>query len=203
MLLNPMKLITNYLNPLSPDFIFTKLFNNISGLFSFFDPIGEDFIFSGFFKDIENILSYLNPLSDNFLGKKLVELLGDLLKTLFIPSEERITALQDTFTSKFSFVESIKIAINSFKDIINNLGNAPSLSLDLGATKYTDNMTVKVIDLNWYKPYKQYGDVVITAVFYAFYLWRFFSRLPSIISGAGSGTSDLLHISNYEEGGKK
>ena len=149
------------------------------------------------------MVSWLNPFSENFIGKKIVDLFGDLLKALFVPSEERITALQNTVMSKFDFVESIKIAINSLKDILNNLGNAPVLTLDLRATKYTGSMTVNVIDLNWYKPYKQYGDVVLTALFYIFYLWRLFSRLPSIISGAGSGASDMINISNFQAGGNK
>lgn len=186
-----MELLTNYLNPLSKDFIFTKLFSNISDIFSFFDPTGDKFIFTNFFKNISNMLSYLNPFSDNFLGKKIIELLGELLKNLFIPSEERITALQNTVVSKFDFIESIKIAINSFLDIINNLGNAPVLHLNLGSTKYTDEMKVAVIDLNWYKPYKQYGDVVLTGIIYAFYLFRLFYSAPGIISGASSGLKEI------------
>lgn len=239
-------MLTKYLNPLSEDFIFSKMFNDISSILNIFDPTGEKFIFTNFFKDVSNILSYINPLSDNFilkglfnilnpfssdfflkdlfdwlnpfsdnfilkklweflvniisyinpfddnfLGKKIIELLGDLLNTLFIPSEDRITALQNTVMSKFDFVESIKIAINSFMDIINNLGNAPVLHLNLGATKYTDEMNVAVIDLNWYKPYKQYGDVVLTGIIYAFYLFRLFYNAPNIISGANSGFKEI------------
>lgn len=125
------------------------------------------------------------------MGKKIVELLGDLLKSLFVPSEERITGLQNAVMSKFEFVESIKTAVNSFIDIINNLGNAPVLNLKLGATKYTDEMEVAVIDLNWYKPYKQYGDVVLTGIIYAFYLFRIFCNLPGIISGTSSGLKEV------------
>ena len=201
-LLNPMELLTNYLNPLSKDFIFTKLFNNVGDLFSFLDLTGDKFIFTKFFKDISNMLSYLNPFSDNFLGKKIIELLGELLKGLFIPSEERITALQNTVVSKFDFIESIKIAINSFLDIINNLGNAPVLHLNLGSTKYTDEMEVAVIDLNWYKPYKQYGDVVLTGIIYAFYLFRLFYSAPGIISGASSGLKEIDTFMEVETASK-
>lgn len=197
-----MELLTNYLNPLSKDFIFTKLFSNISDIFSFFDPTGDKFIFTNFFKNISNMLSYLNPFSDNFLGKKIIELLGELLKNLFIPSEERITALQNTVVSKFDFIESIKIAINSFLDIINNLGNAPVLHLNLGSTKYTDEMKVAVIDLNWYKPYKQYGDVVLTGIIYAFYLFRLFYSAPGIISGASSGLKEIDTFMEVETASK-
>lgn len=202
-LLNPVDLLTKYFNPLSSDFIFTKMFKNVSDIFSYINPFSENFILKDVLSFLGNLLSYINPFSDNFLGKKIIELLGDLLKSLFVPSEERITALQNTVMSKFDFVESIKTSINSFKDIVNNIGNAPVLHLDLGATKYTDKMTINVIDLNWYKPYKQYGDIVITGLFYAFYLWRLFSRIPGIVSGTGSGASDMINISNFQAGGGK
>lgn len=162
----------------------------LTEIISYLNPLSDDFILKKLWGFLSDIISYINPFHENFLGKKIIELLSDLLKSLFVPSEERITALQNTVMSKFDFVESIKIAINSFKDIINNLGNAPVLHLDLGATKYTNGMTVNVIDLNWYKPYKQYGDVVITAIIYAFYLIRLFMNLPGIISGVGGGFNE-------------
>lgn len=40
------------------------------------------------FERIGEILSYINPLSDNFFGKKLVELIVEALKSLFVPDEE-------------------------------------------------------------------------------------------------------------------
>ena len=49
--------------------------------------------------------------------------------------------------------------------------------------------SVNVIDLTWYAPYKQYGDVVICCFAYAFFFWRIFINLSNIISGAG-GTVD-------------
>lgn len=152
------------------------------------------------------IISYLNPFDDNFFGNKIVELLRDLLKALFVPSEERITGLQNAVMSKFDFVDSIKSAINSFMDIINNLGNAPVLTLDLQATKYTDKMSINVIDLNWYKPYKQYGDLVLTGIIYAFYLFRLFYNLPNIISGASGGLKEVdtyIEVENALKGFKK
>ena len=215
--------IVNYLNPLSDKFFLKDFFEFIGESLSYINPFSENFIFKDFFANfidwfnpfsenfilkklwtfLTDIVSYINPFDDNFLGKKIIELLGDLLKDLFVPSEERIKGLQNSVMSKFDFVESIKISINSFKDIINNLGNAPVLHLDLESTKYTNKMTINVIDLNWYKPYKKYGDVVITGLFYAFYLWRIFSKLPGIISGAGSGACDMINISNFQAGGGK
>lgn len=102
-----------------------------------------------------------------------------------MPSEERITAIQNTVTSKFDFIETIKISINSLKDIINNVGNAPKLSLNLGASKYTESQHIVILDFSWYKPFKPYGDVVLTGFIYAFFIWRTFIHLPNIIHGLG------------------
>ena len=126
------------------------------------------------------------------------------MKSLFVPSEERITALTNTVSSKFDFVDSIKLAIDSLVDIVNNVGNVPKLNIKLGATKYT-NETAIVIDFSWYKPFKAYGDLVITGFVYAMYLWRLFIKLPGIISGSG-GNIDVAdgHISLVSKrGGSK
>lgn len=116
---------------------------------------------------------------------KLIELLGELLKSLFIPSEERITAITNTVESKFDFIETIKIAVNSMEDIINNVGNSPKLTINVGATKYTEAQNLTVLDLSFYKDYKTYGDLIITGFIYIMFLWRFFISIPNLINSTG------------------
>lgn len=170
----------SYINPFDENFIFKEFFENI---FNWLNPFSEDFILKKLWVFLTDIIDYLNPFSENFLGKKLIELLGELLQKLFVPSEERLQAIPNTIASKFGFVDSIKIAINSFKDIVNNLGNAPSITLNLGATKYTNEMNMKVIDMSFYKAFKPYGDLVITGFVYIFYLWRLFVNISNILNG--------------------
>lgn len=100
-------------------------------------------------------------------------------------------ALINTVTAKFDFVDSIKYSINSLVDIINNTGNAPHITITLGATKYTEKTDVQ-IDFSWYEPFKNYGDVIITGFAYAFFLWRLFITLPSIISGVGGAYKNIV-----------
>lgn len=116
-----------------------------------------------------------------------------MFEFLFVPSEERITALTNTVTAKFDFVDSIKYAINSLEDIINNTGNAPHITISLGATKYTEETDVK-IDFSWYEPFKNYGDLVITGFAYAFFLWRLFITLPNTISGVGGTYTNIMRL---------
>lgn len=196
--------IINYLNPFSENFILLKLWDFLTTIVDYINPFSDNFILLKLWEFLINIISYINPFDENFFGYKIIELLGDLLEFLFIPSEDRINGLINTVTSKFAFIDSIKIAINSLQDIIDNLGNSPSLSLTLSATPYTPEQEIKVIDMSWYAPYKSYGDVVITGFIYAFFLWRFFALLPNIISGYGNYSEDVYQIERFESrGGKK
>ena len=224
--LNPVELITKFLNPLSDEFIFTKLFTTIGNLYGLFDDNNENFIFSDLFKNISSMVSWLNPLSkdfflknlfnvlnplsddfflkdlfswlnpfsENFFVYKLIELLRelfiDVLNFLFVPSEERLTAISNTISSKFDFIDSIKFAINSLKDIIEGTGNVPGITLTLEATEYTDEMTLKVIDFSWYEKYKTYGDVILTGFIYAAFIWRIYIKLSSIIQGSAGVVED-------------
>lgn len=185
--------ILDHINPLSENFFLKGLLDVLGTGFSYINPLSDNFIFKGFFEAIGNILSYLNPFSENFFGYKIIELLKDALKFLFIPSEDRINGLINTFTSKFEFVDSIKISINSIKDMFNNIGNAPKLHLNLGKTKYTPEGNYTIIDFSWYAPYKAYGDLVLTGFIYAFFLWRLFISIPNIINGTGGSTGSAMN----------
>lgn len=138
----------------------------------------------------------MNPFDNNFFGYKLIELLGDLLEFLFVPSEERLTAISNTVKSKFDFIDSIKIAVNSLKDIINGLGNAPSITFSFNATKYTPEFDFN-FSLSWFEPFKPYSDLIITGFVYAGFLWRTFIKLPSTLSGAG-GTIELIEKRGHD-----
>lgn len=108
---------------------------------------------------------------------------------MFVPSEERITSLVDSVSSKFEFVETIKSSINSMVDVINGVSNSPKLNIQLGETKYTHESTIS-IDFSWYAPFKNYGDIIITGFVYAMFIWRLFIKLPGIISGS-SGSLNI------------
>ena len=138
------------------------------------------------------------------MGLKLIELLSDLLKKLFIPSEERITALSDIVSSKFSFVTSIKESIEGVQNIINNLGTAPKLTISVGSTKYTTAQQITVLDFSFYQPFKDLGDLMITGFCYLAFIWRMLLYLPNIISGASVGVSNVYSfVEKNDIGGSK
>lgn len=193
--------ILNYLNPLSEKFILKDIISGLGNVLKYINPFSDDFILKGVLSFLSNILSYLNPFSDNFFGHKIVTLFSDLLKSLFIPSEENLNNLTGTVKDKFEFVETIKIAINSIQNSINNVEGAPSYYIDVGATKFTNATKLKIIDFSFYAPYKNYSDTVITGFIYAFYIWRLFIKLPNIISGAGGAVETVSRVES--RGGKK
>lgn len=180
------------------------MLNFLTNIIDSLNPFSENFILKNVLSFLANLLNWLNPFSNDFFGYKIIDLLGNLLKNLFVPSEERITALTNTVSSKFGFVDSIKNAITSLQNVINNLSNAPKLNIDIGATKY-NNATTVVIDFGWYSQFKSYGDLIITGFVYVAFLWRLFIKLPGIISGT-SGIVDITdsHITIMSKrGGNK
>lgn len=198
------------MNPFSENFFLLKLWDWLYDILyaigyiatSVGEVIGN--IFSPLWNFITNLLSWLNPFSENFIAYKFIELLQNLFQFIFVPSQERIDAITNTVKAKFEFVDSVKTAINSVKDILNNLGNAPKITLNLKATKYTEAQNAVVFDLSWYAPYKTYGDLVITGFVYLMFIWRLFVTLPNIINGSGGavifdkiGSDNELHRSPF------
>lgn len=126
--------IINYLNPLSEEFFLKDFFNFIGNALSYINPFDENFIFKEFFSNffnwfnpfsdnfilkklwsfLGNIISYINPFDDNFLGKKIVELIGELLKKLFIPESNPFSELKNKFDEKFAFVGQLKELVYKF-----------------------------------------------------------------------------------------
>lgn len=60
------------------------------------------------FQKIGEMLSYINPFSENFFGRKLVELILNGLKSLFVPEEgffsEYFNELRDWFSDRLGFL---------------------------------------------------------------------------------------------------
>ena len=146
-----------------------------------------------------NILSYLNPFSENFLGYKIIELLNELFEFLFVPEENSFTGIIDIVSSKFDFIDTIKTSANSMKDLISNIGAAPKLTINVNSNKYGVK-ELTIIDLEWYKPYKTYGDLILTGFIYAFFLWRLFISIPNILNGFGGAVHDSYEIKEIKGG---
>lgn len=116
-------------------------------------------------------------------------MLGDLLQFLFVPQQETIDNLVNSVKSKFAFVDTVKETIVLIEDMFKNTETLPKLTLTLPENKWY-NGQVTVIDLSWYSPYKQYGDTILSAFIYVFFIWRIYISLASIIAGTGGSIND-------------
>lgn len=115
-----------------------------------------------------------------------------------IPSEEKkqettenfestINNSTDTVISSFDFYKDIQNNVNDIVEVVTDTSSAPCFYVTVGENKWISG-EVKVLDLSWYEPYKEYGDNVICVFAYLSFLWNIFMRLPDIISGAGASS---------------
>lgn len=186
----------NALNPFSDDFILKGVLDFLGNILSYLNPFSENFLLKGVINFLGNILSYLNPFdSEHFFGYKIMELLGDLFNVLFVPKEESFMRISNVFQERFSFIDSIKIGINAIKNMFENVNLAPKYTLNVDSVYYKGELTI--IDLQWYSQYRAYGDVVITAFVYLFFLWRLFCNIPSLFNGASSFTENSIKINDF------
>lgn len=178
-----LKTIIDFLNPFSENFILKGVLEALQ----YINPFSDKFIFREFFANIGEMLSYINPFSENFFGRKIVEFIGDLLKNLFIPKQESFNKFTYIFNEKFAFIDSIRVGINSIKNMFNNVNSLPKFTLNIDSKIYKGELTI--FDLAWYAKYKPYGDIVITGFTYIFFFWRLWCHLPSILQGVASGAN--------------
>ena len=178
----------------------------VKGIVSIVDwlnPLSDNFILKKIIQGLADILSFLNPNSDKFIGKVIVELFKDLFNFLFVPSEERLSAMTSTIQSKFGFIDTIRSTVNALSDLVVDSSASPSMSISLGSTKYTEAFDVKIVDLSWYAPFKQYGDVVVAGFAYAFFAWRLFLNVSGIINGASGAVYTISSVDSKVERGSK
>ena len=192
--------------------VLTNILSPLGSIFNFLNPFGDSFIFKDFFSSFDifstntdnslneandgigSILDYLNPFSDNFFVYKLVDLLIDglteLFKFLFVPSEDSINNLVNSVKSKFGFIDTINNTIISIKDMFSNTDSLTKIEITLPENDWY-NGKVTVMDLAWYAKYKSYGDLIISAFIYVFFIWRIYVHLADIISGSGGSINDV------------
>lgn len=77
----------------------------------------------GIFETIKSIVNFLNPLSEDFFVYKLIALLLDMLKSLFIPSEDFFSNYIDELNQQFSDTFGILYyPVDLLIDFLNRVG---------------------------------------------------------------------------------
>lgn len=145
----------------------------------------------------DNISDFFKGIPEFFIN--FWDSLTEFLSKIFKPKEDSFTNIKNIVESKFDFIDTIKIAANSMKDLISNIGAAPKLTINVNSNKYGVK-ELTIIDLEWYKPYKTYGDLILTGFIYAFFLWRLFITVPNILYGVGGAVHDSYKITEIKGG---
>lgn len=165
----------------------------------------------------ENIISAIQELPSKFadwfgnLASKLEniweaicnipEAIGNVLRSIFVPSEDFLTEKVQDLRNRFNWIEPILGYGNYIKAQLVN-PEPPVLYVHLGNAEgsYNYGGTVKFLDLTWYERYKSQGDAIISGFLWALFAWRMYVKLPGIINGVAG---DVGHISYGESAWQK
>ena len=165
------------------------------------------------FEKIGDILSYINPLSENFFAYKLLNLLYEGLKMLFIPSDEFFsnwfTDLNNTFKDQFGilyypvgvvieFLDSLEPNLTAREPII----NIPNLSFDLFGHNVT-LLSSTSYNLNSLLENEKFATVHSYYLFFVNVIFtigviRFASKIAVEIFGGIDDTATQIY-DNYQE----
>lgn len=144
----------------------------------------------------------LNPTFDVTVANDYVGLsdvisdsVSGVMVDAFVPSEtatlEKIGEMQEYF----KFKDDMETIIYEFKRNIFGIKPSPILKIPIGkpSSKKYDYGTGNyiIIDASWYAKYKDFGDKIVLAFAWAFFIWRMFVGLPGIISGSVGGLQSI------------
>ena len=143
------------------------------------------------------------PIADFWAGltNAIVTPLLEGIASIFIPSEDFVTAKFEALRSEFAFADSIMGTAELFVPLLQGLEPTPPvIYIDLGASTgdYDFGGKVPFVDLRWYAEYKPTVDALLSAFMWLVFLWRVFIRLPGIISGVPFFVPDSI-VPNGEE----
>ena len=142
----------------------------------------------GIWETIKDILSYINPFSENFFVYKLIELLLEAIKSLFIPSDDffstYFTDLKDWFSDRLGFLfypfELIIDILNKILniDFENPIFNIPDIHEPFTNKKIISATTFNLNDLLTNNTWKTVHDIylILLDAFIVFGLVNLFLR---------------------------
>ncbi len=126
------------------------------------------------FEKIGDILSFLNPFSDNFFGKKLVDLIINGLKSLFVPEEgffdEYFNSIRDWFSDRLGFLFAPFDFIIELLNRISNINfsepiiNIPDIKDPFTNTNLINKQAYNLNDLNSNEVFNNIHNIYLAGV---------------------------------------
>lgn len=107
----------------------------------------------GIWETIKDILSYINPFSENFFVYKLIELLVDAIKSLFIPSDDffgnYFTDLKEWFSDRLGFLfYPFELIIDILTKILSINFSEPIFNVPNISEPFTGHKIINAITFN-------------------------------------------------------
>lgn len=108
----------------------------------------------GIWETIKEIVSFLNPFSENFFVYRLIELLVDAIKSLFIPSDDffstYFTELKEWFSDRLGFLfYPFELVIDILNKIVNINFVEPQINIPDICEPFTDNKLINATTFNF------------------------------------------------------
>lgn len=128
---------------------------------------------------------------DNVISGAIEEVMTDV----FVPDEAATLEKVGEMQEYFKFKDDMETIIYEFKKNIFGIKPSPILKIPIGkpsSEKYNYGTgSYIIIDVSWYAKYKDFGDKIVLAFAWAFFIWRMFVGLPGIISGSVGGLQSI------------
>lgn len=165
---------------------FSSIINGITGGFTNIGNAISGFVSSvgGWFSDIGYAIANLNTNLTNFFDN-LYQRFVNFLYYLLTPTVNPFTSTYDILITYFPFIEQVKslalqlVSSNFYGDDI------PMFVVDFS---YFGGSEVKIIDLQFFQPYRTLIHSIIIAYSYCVFVFSLLRRLPYLITGnIGSG----------------
>lgn len=126
---------------------------------------------TGMWATLKSMLNFINPLSNDFFAYKLVELLLNMLKSLFIPEDmDFVTNFVDALESKLGFIAAIPVKIIEFTMSLAtatwsefNSIQLPSISI-FGYNFWNAQEIDLTEAINIFKPFKYVTDCICVVI---------------------------------------
>ena len=113
---------------------------------------------------------------------------------MFVPSDTAIAELKNLADEKLPVVAQLENWNNDLKNVVSNPTKYASqftVSVDLSKAngKYSyGNGNINLLPIDWYLPYKEQGDLIITGIAWLVFLWNLYGRIPAILSAVSNST---------------
>lgn len=108
----------------------------------------------GILATIKEVVSYINPFSENFFVYKLIDLLIDALKNLFIPGDEFFSnyfnELKEWFSNRFGFLAyPLELILNILNRILNINFSEPAFNIPEIKEPITNTLLISTTSFNF------------------------------------------------------